>query len=129
MLAAPVVWVANPILSRAPSSDLPANWPLRHVLTLLLVAMPVVVVILVGVIVHAALIWATGHLVRSQKIWQPAISLTTVAVLLLLYSWQGSTPKVETELMRSQVLWRLGHTAVADRIEESLLATAKSADD
>jgi hypothetical protein len=91
--------------------------------------MPAVVVTLVGVIVTAALIWATGHLVRGQKIWQPAISLTTVAVLLLICAWQGYAPMPETELTRAQVLRRLGHTAVADRIEESLHSTAKSADD
>jgi hypothetical protein len=40
MIAAPMVWVINPVLPRAPSSGLPAYWPLRHVLTLLLVAVP-----------------------------------------------------------------------------------------
>ena len=98
---------------------------------------PAVVVILIGVIVIAALIWATGRLARishrvssrDQKIWQPAIFMTTVAVLLLIYSWQGSAPKPETELIRSQVLRRLGHTAVADQIEDSLLSATTAADD
>ena len=70
----------------------------------------------------AALIWAIGHLVRWQQIWQAAVSLTTVSVLLLIYSCQGSAPKAETEFMRAQVLRRLGHATVADRIEDSLLS-------
>jgi hypothetical protein len=90
---------------------------------------PLIVVNLIGVILLAALIWATGRLVRDRRIWLPAISLTTVAVLLLIYSWQGSAPKAETEIMRSQVLRRLGHTVVADRIEDSLLSAATPARD
>ena len=90
---------------------------------------PPLVVILIGVILLAALIWATGRLVRDRKIWLPAISLTTVAVLLLIYSWQGSAAKAETEIMRSQVLRRLGHTVVADRIEDSLLSAITPARD
>ena len=88
---------------------------------------PVVAVILVGVTVIAALIWAARHLVRDRKTRLLAISLTTVAVLLLVYSWQGSAPTAETELMRSQVLRRLGHTAVSDRIEDALLSTTTPA--
>jgi hypothetical protein len=42
MISAPVVWIVNPILGRAPPSDLPAYWPLRHVLTMLLLALPTV---------------------------------------------------------------------------------------
>jgi hypothetical protein len=90
---------------------------------------PAVAVILIGVMVVAALIWATGRLARDRRIWLPAISLTAVGILLLIYSWQGSAPSAETELMRSQVLRRLGHSAVADRLEDSLLSAAKSADD
>ena len=90
---------------------------------------PPLVVILIGVILLATLIWATGRLVRDRKTWLPAISLTTVAVLLLIYSWQGSAAKAETEIMRSQVLRRLGHTVVADRIEDSLLSGVTPARD
>jgi hypothetical protein len=82
---------------------------------------PAVVVILIGVIVVAALIWATGRLARDRRIWLPAASLTAVGVLLLIYSWQGSAPSAETEIMRSQVLRRLGHNSVAEQIEKSLL--------
>jgi hypothetical protein len=90
---------------------------------------PPLVVILIGVILVAALIWATGHLMQERKAWLSAISLTTVAVLLLIYSWQGSAPRPETEIMRSQVLRRLGHAAVANRIEDSLLSAARPAVD
>ncbi len=90
---------------------------------------PTVVAILVGVIGMAALIWAVGHLCGGQQIWQSAASLVTVAVLLLAYSWQGSAPTAETEFMRAQVLRRLGHTAVADRIEDSLLSATPPAGD
>jgi hypothetical protein len=82
---------------------------------------PIVIVVLIGVVVTVALIWATGSLVRNHIIWRASIFLTTIAVLLVTYWWQGSTPQVETELMRSQVLRRLGHAAVADRIERSVL--------
>jgi hypothetical protein len=55
MIAAPVVSIVNPILERAPLSDLPAYWPLRHALTLLLVALPTVgLAFLVGAAVPAA---------------------------------------------------------------------------
>ena len=90
---------------------------------------PTFVVVLTGMIVIAALIWATGSLVHRHMIWRSTISLMTIAALLLIYSWQGSAPKFETELMRSQVLRRLGHTAVADRLEESLLSAAESVED
>ena len=90
---------------------------------------PVIVVNLVGVMLIAALIWATGRLNREQKTWRSAISLTTAVVLLLIYSWQGSAPKAETEIMRSQLLRRLGHTAVADQISESVPAITSAADD
>jgi len=86
------------------------------------------VVTLIGVILVAALIWATGHLVQERKTWLPAISLTTVVVLLLIYSWQGSAPRAETELMRSQMLRRLGHASVADQIERSVLEAEMSGD-
>jgi hypothetical protein len=85
---------------------------------------PTVVVLLIGLIVIAALIWAAGRVVHDHMIWRSIISLTTVAVVLLIYSWQGSTPKVETEVMRSEVLRRLGHTAVADRIDDSIRSAA-----
>ncbi len=42
MISAPFVWIVNPILGRAPPSDLPAYWPLRHALTMLLLALPTV---------------------------------------------------------------------------------------
>lgn len=38
--AVPAVWIANPLLPRQGITDLPAYWPLRHLLTLVLVALP-----------------------------------------------------------------------------------------
>jgi len=92
-------------------------------------AAPIAVVILVGVIVMAALIWATGNLAGDRRTWLPAVSLMTVAILLLIYSWQGSPREVDTEFMRAQVLRRLGHCAAADRIEESILPVTAPAGD
>ena len=49
MISAPVVWILNPILGRTPFSDLPAYWPLRHALTMILLALPSVgLALLVG---------------------------------------------------------------------------------
>ena len=87
---------------------------------------PPAVAILTGAVVITLVIWSIGHLVRGRRPRLAAISLMTVVVLLLGYSWQGSAPKTETEIMRSQVLRRLGHTEVADRIEESLLSSERS---
>ena len=83
---------------------------------------PTVIVILIGVIVIAAMTWAAGRIVRDRKWWLPVVSLTTVVVLVLALTWQGSAPSAEIELMRTQVLRRLGHIAVADRIERSFMS-------
>ena len=82
---------------------------------------PVVVGLLVGVTLFAALLWATGRLIREPIIWRSAISLTTVVVLLLSYGWQGLKSTADNEYMRSQTLRRLGHATVADQIEKSVL--------
>ena len=83
---------------------------------------PVAIVILTGAFVIAALIWASGKLFRDRAWWQPVVALITIAVILLLYSWQGSAPSDEIELIRAQMLRRLGHAAVADHIEGSLIS-------
>jgi len=90
---------------------------------------PVVVVILVGVMLVTALIWATGRLLREPIIWRSAIALTTVVVLLLIYGWQGLKSTTDSEYMRSQLLRRLGHATVADQIEESVLDAEISGSD
>ena len=87
---------------------------------------PPAVAILTGVTVFALVLWSVGRLVRGGRLRLAAISLTTIVVLLLSYSWQGSAPTAETEVMRSQVLRRLGHDEVADRIDESLLSSESS---
>ena len=83
---------------------------------------PVAIVILTGAFVIAALIWASGKLFRDRAWWQPVVALITIAVILLLYSWQGSAPSDEIELIRAQMLRRLGHAAVADHIEGPLIS-------
>ena len=90
---------------------------------------PVTIVVLTGVIAIAALIWATRKLLRDRERWQPVVALTTVAVLLLLYSWQGSAPSAETEMLRAQMLRRLGHAAVADRVDGALISNEAPARD
>ncbi len=95
-----------------------------NVLTSALGITPSAAVALTLIIVVAALIWAAGRMIRVRAWWLPAISLVTVAVLLLTYSWQGFAPTIETEFMRSQVLRRLGHTEVADRIEVTSIPPA-----
>lgn len=98
IVSAPVVWIVNPILGRAPSSDLPTYWPLRHALTLLMVALPTVgLAFLVGAAVPevdprqrtafaliAALatpLWAYGTVYFGHA---SAALLVTLAWLLLL---------------------------------------------
>lgn len=79
-----------------------------------------VVAVLVGAAALVVLTRALGNL-QPEGGWRcPAISLTTVALLLLVYSWQGSAPPSESEMVRSQMLRRLGHEVAADRLEEAL---------
>jgi hypothetical protein len=39
-LAVPALWIFDPLLPRGVGSDVPAYWPMRHLLTLVLVALP-----------------------------------------------------------------------------------------
>ncbi len=83
---------------------------------------PVWVVVFAGVVVISALIWASIHLIGDRKFWPAAVSTATGAVILLAFTWQGSAPKVETEIMRVQVLRQLNHSEVADRIENRIIS-------
>ena len=47
-VSTPIVWIVNPILARAPGSDLPAYWPLRHGLTRLVIGFPTVALVFLG---------------------------------------------------------------------------------
>jgi hypothetical protein len=96
--AVPAVWIVGPALPRAEHPDLPAYWPLRHSLTLLLVALPAFgLALLVGsavpdlepnariaVITLTALttpLWTYGTVFFGHA---PAALLITVAWFLLL---------------------------------------------
>jgi hypothetical protein len=84
---------------------------------------PWIVVIISGVIALLTLGWATSRLV-DQRSWRLAgIFLANTVFLLSFYWWQGSSPSNTTELMRAQVLRRLGHAGLADRLEASLLSS------
>jgi hypothetical protein len=88
---------------------------------------PLPVAILSGVTALTGLVWAGRGLSRNTRWWLPLVSISTVAAVLLVYSWQGSSPSAETELMRAQVLRRLDHSAIADRIEGSLVPQVAAA--
>jgi hypothetical protein len=81
---------------------------------------PWIVAVFSGGAVLLALVWAGGRLWGTTSLWMPTAFIATVALLLSAYWWQGSSPKNEIELMRAQVLRRLGHAVIADRIESSL---------
>lgn len=82
------------------------------------------VVILVGLVVNGALIWASIRLIGDRRWWPAAVAAATSVVLLSVYAWQGSAPRTETELMRAQMMRRLNHHEVADRIEEAIVSAA-----
>ena len=90
---------------------------------------PPAVVVLTLCIVAATLIWATRRISRVRAWWLSATCLVTVVAVLLTYSWQGSAPPAETELIRSQVLRRLGHAGVANSIEASFSPADASVSD
>jgi hypothetical protein len=90
---------------------------------------PICVVIGIGATTIAALGWASSQVLRLPKRWVAAVFATAIAAQLLWLGWQGADPSPEVEFMRAQVLRRLGHTAVASRIEGSLISAATPAGD
>ncbi|MEJ2580409.1 MAG: hypothetical protein P8127_02040 [Acidobacteriota bacterium] len=89
---------------------------------------PVAVVILLGVITAIAVVQSLLRIIEGQRLWFAGVSLATVFTLLLIYSWGASRQTAEIEIMRSQVLRRLGHTETADRIEASLSQATEKLD-
>jgi hypothetical protein len=87
-------------------------------------AAPIAVCIVVGVVAVAALMWATWRLVGTRTMWLPVVSVMTIVAALLGNWWGGTTRSTEVELMRVQVLRRLGHSSIADTIEKPLMNTA-----
>ena len=90
---------------------------------------PIIVVIAIGATTIAALGWASSLVLRLPKRWVAAIFAAAVAAQLLWLGWRGANPSPEVEFIRAQVLRRLGHTAVAAQIEESLISAATYARD
>ena len=98
IVAAPVIFLVGPLLPPVPNTGLPAFWPLRHLLTLLLVALPtagLAFVVVTGVsgadpsrrsglaviIALATPLWAYATEFFGHA---PAAVLVTVAWMLLL---------------------------------------------
>ena len=88
---------------------------------------PIYVVIAVGAATIATLGWASSLVLRLPKRWVAAVFATAITAQLLWLSWQGASPSPEVEFMRAQVLRRLGHTVVANRIERSFMSDPTSA--
>jgi hypothetical protein len=87
-------------------------------------APPIAVVIACVLVAVGAMVWAAGKIARHPNRWLTTAPVLTVTALLLLNTWLGSHPTREVELMRSQVLRRLGHVDAAERIEASLPAAS-----
>jgi hypothetical protein len=94
IISAPVVWVVSPVLGRAPSSDLPAYWPLRHALTLILIALPAVgLAFLVGTAVPCVDPTMRTSLAVIVALTTPLLTYGTVffghapAALLVTLAW------------------------------------------
>ncbi len=83
---------------------------------------------LVAAVVLGSSLWALARLISLDG-RLTAFFLATVAMLLLTYGWLGSAPSSDTELMRAQVLRRLGHDQVAGGIEASIMPPATPAAD
>jgi hypothetical protein len=88
----------------------------------------VAVVIMVGAITTVAVVRSLLRVVEGQRLWFAGVSLATVLALLSVYSWGASKQTVEIEIMRSQMLRRLGHTETAERIEASLSRATETPD-
>jgi hypothetical protein len=72
----------------------------------------------------AGLAWATGRLLRWDGWRLPVVFMTAVSAVFLILAWQGSRAPSEIEILRAQMLRRLGHSLVADRIENGLVRTS-----
>ena len=100
---------------------------LNNIISAALGVPPIYVLIAIGAATVTALGWASSLVLRLPRRWVAAVFAATIAAQLLWLSWQGAGPSAEVELMRAQVLRRLGHTVVADRIEGSLISAATPA--
>jgi hypothetical protein len=99
-----------------------------NLLTSVLGLAPVVTVFIVSVLAVAALIWALGRVVGGGRWWLPAVSLATVTVLLLTLTWHGSARGADHEIMRAEVVRRLGHLSAAEDFAAPLPSETPTAD-
>jgi hypothetical protein len=77
----------------------------------------IAVVIAILVVTVAALVWASSRVLRMPRRWVAAVFAATVAAQLLWLGWEGAGATTEVELMRAQVLQRLGYESLSERIE------------
>jgi hypothetical protein len=94
-----------------------------NLLSSILGVQPIVIVVIVGLAVTGAAAWATHDLARRQRRWLPLVSVATAMTVVSVLLWQGSTPSNTTEMMRAQVLRRLGHVTIADQIDTKIVST------
>ena len=92
-----------------------------NVVSAVLGAPRLAVFVVAGLTALVALAWAAERLV-GWKDWRlPVVFGTTVAAVVLGLAWQGSRTPPEVQLMRAQMLRKLGQPVVADRIENELV--------
>jgi len=91
------------------------------------VGVPVIAVAIAIVIVTVATLgWASSRILRMPRRWVAAVFAATLAAQLLWLSWQGAGATTEVELMRAQILQRLGYETLAERIErESVVSPSR----
>ncbi len=94
-----------------------------NILSTVLGVQPILVAVLTGLAVTAGAAWATINLARDRQWWLPLVSFATAATVIALLLWQGSAPSRTSEIMRAEVLRRLGHTAIADQIDRTHAST------
>jgi hypothetical protein len=110
----------------------PGGGPLRALATVAALATPLwtYATVFFGHAPAAILVtiaWASSLVLRLPRRWVATIFAATLAAQLLWLSWQGARPGAEIEPMCAQVLRRLGHIVVADRIERSFISDPTSA--
>ena len=81
----------------------------------------IAVVITVLVVTVATLGWASSRVLRMPRRWVGAVFAATIAAQLLWLGWRGTDATTEVELMRAQVLQRLGYESLAERIERDTI--------
>lgn len=77
----------------------------------------IAVVIAILVVTVAALGWASSRVLQMPRRWVAAVFAVTIGAQLLWLGWRGTGATTEVELMRAQVLQRLGYECLAERIE------------